>query len=172
MKDQFPDLNLDTIRLNNDKDGIMNKILMKLNSSGAMAGMDTIYRLSPRSGIMDPTTNPGCFNPFNKDAKINQQALSFLAHEITHIAQHRNGIIPYLGFFARYGAEYFGLGKERNYGTSPFNDVTVSQVGQENGMFYQGIYTTYDNRADMNQMISWQKYNYLYGLNNPYNDGY
>ncbi len=172
LKDQFPDLNFDSIRLNNDKNGFLNKILMKMNSSGAMAGYDTIYRLSPRPGIMDPNRNPGGFNPFDSDPVKNQQNLSLLAHEVTHIAQHRNGVIPYLGFFARYGAEYFGFSKDRNYGTAPFNDVTVSQVGQESGMFYQGNYTTYDNRADMNQMISWQKYNYLYGTNTPYNDGY
>ncbi|TGK34318.1 hypothetical protein EHQ12_04950 [Leptospira gomenensis] len=172
MKDQFPDLNLDTIKLNNDKNGFLNKILMKFNGSGAMAGMDTIYRLSGNNNISNAYVNPGGFNPFDGDAKVNQQNLSLLAHEVTHIAQHRSGAIPYLGFIARYATEYFGLGKERNYGTAPFNDVTVSQVGQENGMFYQGNYTTYDNRADMNQLISWQKYNYLYGLNTPYNDGY
>ncbi|AVQ13361.1 Uncharacterized protein XB16_3062 [Leptospira santarosai] len=51
--DQFPDLSLDSIRLNNDKDGIMRNLLMKFNSSGAMAGMDTIYRLSGNDAVSD-----------------------------------------------------------------------------------------------------------------------
>ncbi|MCE9501154.1 MAG: hypothetical protein K8R21_11760 [Leptospira sp.] len=154
MADQFPSLNLDSIRISNG--GVSNAIWTTLSGGSPITpGCCTIY-----SGNSSPNS-PGGINQFGTSTVSTLRGMPLIAHELTHPVQN-SGLG--LGFATRYlGADKLvsGISGRGNYDVTRFypdTDLFIQNpakiIGNESNFTYTNSnqetrYTTYDSWAEL-----------------------